>query len=55
MGETGEPAFLCDASISKNVCEAGMGQVPDMVVVDDEEIASKNLIVTVQKKSQSNR
>jgi hypothetical protein len=37
------------------VREAGMGRVPYVIVIGDDEIASKNLTVTVRKKSEPNK
>ncbi|MDO9326856.1 MAG: threonine--tRNA ligase [Methanoregula sp.] len=42
-------------TMGKKVREAGMDWVPYVVVVGDEEVASKNLTVTVRKKSQPNK
>jgi threonyl-tRNA synthetase len=44
-----------EESVGKKVREAGMDWVPYVIVVGDEEIASKNLTVTVRKKSQPNK
>ncbi len=44
-----------EESVGKKVREAGMDWVPYVVVVGDEEIASKNLTVTVRRKSQPNK
>ena len=41
--------------MDKKVREAGMDWVPYVVVVGDEEVASKKLTVTVRKKSQPNK
>ncbi len=41
--------------MGKKVREAGMDWVPYVVVVGDDEIASKKLTVTVRKKSQPNK
>jgi threonyl-tRNA synthetase len=41
--------------MGKKVREAGMDWVPYVVVVGDEEVASKKLTVTVRKKSQPNK
>ena len=42
-------------TMGKKVREAGMDWVPYVIVVGDEEVASKNLTVTVRKKSQPNK
>ena len=42
-------------TMGKKVREAGMDWVPYFIVVGDEEVASKNLTVTVRKKSQPNK
>ena len=42
-------------TIGKKVREAGMDWVPYVIVVGDEEVASKMLTVTVRKKSQPNK
>jgi threonyl-tRNA synthetase len=42
-------------SVGKKVREAGMDWVPYVIVVGDEEVASKNLTVTIRKKSQPNK
>ena len=44
-----------EESVGKKVREAGMDWVPYVIVVGDDEIASKNLTVTVRKKSQPNK
>ena len=44
-----------EESVGKKVREAGMDWVPYVIVVGDEEIASKNLTVTIRKKSQPNK
>jgi threonyl-tRNA synthetase len=41
--------------MGKKVREAGMDWVPYVIVVGDEEVASKNLTVTVRKKSQQGK
>ncbi|MEI8332206.1 MAG: His/Gly/Thr/Pro-type tRNA ligase C-terminal domain-containing protein, partial [Methanomicrobiales archaeon] len=40
-------------TMGKKVREAGMDWIPYVIVVGDEEVTSKNLTVTVRKKSQS--
>ncbi|MEI7857417.1 MAG: threonine--tRNA ligase [Methanomicrobiales archaeon] len=42
-------------TMGKKVREAGMDWVPYVIVVGDEEVTSKNLTVTVRKKSQPNK
>ena len=42
-------------TMGKKVREAGMDWIPYVVVVGDEEVASKKLTVTVRKKSQPNK
>ncbi|MHB8162810.1 MAG: threonine--tRNA ligase [Methanoregula sp.] len=42
-------------TMGKKVREAGMDWVPYVIVIGDEEVASKNLTVTVRKKSQPNK
>ena len=44
-----------EESVGKKVREAGMDWVPYVIVVGDEEIASKKLTVTIRKKSQPNK
>jgi len=44
-----------EESVGKKVREAGMDWVPYVIVVGDEEVASKNLTVTIRKKSQPNK
>jgi threonyl-tRNA synthetase len=44
-----------EEGVGKKVRETGMDWVPYVVVVGDDEIASKNLTVTVRKKSQPNK
>jgi threonyl-tRNA synthetase len=44
-----------EESVGKKVREAGMDWVPYVIVVGDDEIASKMLTVTVRKKSQPNK
>jgi threonyl-tRNA synthetase len=44
-----------EEGVGKKVREAGMDWVPYVIVVGDEEVASKNLTVTVRKKSQPNK
>jgi len=44
-----------EESVGKKVREAGMDWVPYVIVVGDEEIASKNLTVTIRKKSEPNK
>ena len=44
-----------EESVGKKVREAGMDWVPYVVVVGDEEVASKKLTVTIRKKSQPNK
>jgi len=44
-----------EESVGKKVREAGMDWVPYVIVVGDEEIASKNLTVTIRRKSQPNK
>jgi threonyl-tRNA synthetase len=44
-----------EESVGKKIREAGMDWVPYVVVVGDDEIASKMLTVTVRKKSQPNK
>jgi threonyl-tRNA synthetase len=41
-----------EESVGKKVREAGMDWVPYVIVVGDEEVASRNLTVTIRKKSQ---
>jgi threonyl-tRNA synthetase len=42
-------------TMGKKVREAGMDWVPYVIVVGDEEVASKNLTVTIRKKSAPNK
>jgi threonyl-tRNA synthetase len=42
-------------TMGKKIREAGMDWVPYVIVVGDEEVASKKLTVTVRKKSQPNK
>ena len=44
-----------EESVGKKVREAGMDWIPYVIVVGDDEIASKNLTVTVRKKSEPNK
>ncbi|WP_292423415.1 threonine--tRNA ligase [Methanoregula sp.] len=44
-----------EESVGKKVREAGMDWVPYVIVVGDDEVASKKLTVTVRKKSQPNK
>ncbi len=44
-----------EESVGKKVREAGMDWVPYVIVVGDEEVASKKLTVTIRKKSQPNK
>jgi threonyl-tRNA synthetase len=44
-----------EESVGKKVREAGMDWVPYVIVVGDEEVASKRLTVTIRKKSQPNK
>ncbi|MDO9033573.1 MAG: threonine--tRNA ligase [Methanoregula sp.] len=44
-----------EESVGKKVREAGMDWVPYVIVIGDEEIASKKLTVTIRKKSQPNK
>ncbi len=44
-----------EESVGKKVREAGMDWVPYVIVVGDEEVASKSLTVTIRKKSQPNK
>ena len=44
-----------EESVGKKVREAGMDWVPYVVVVGDEEVATKKLTVTIRKKSQPNK
>jgi threonyl-tRNA synthetase len=44
-----------EESVGKKVREAGMDWVPYVIVVGDEEAASKKLTVTIRKKSQPNK
>jgi len=44
-----------EESVGKKVREAGMDWVPYVIVVGDEEVASKNLTVTIRRKSQPNK
>ena len=47
---------LCKETMGKKVREAGMDWVPYVIVVGDEEVASKKLtVVTIRKKSQPNK
>ena len=41
-----------DESVAKKVREAGMDWVPYVIVIGDEEVAGKNLTVTIRKKSE---
>ena len=52
---SGATSMTANESVGKKVREAGMDWVPYVVVVGDEEVASKNLTVTVRKKSQPNK
>ena len=44
-----------EESVGKKVREAGMDWVPYVIVVGDEEVASKKLTVTIRKRSQPNK
>lgn len=44
-----------EESVGKKVREAGMDWVPYVIVVGDEEVASKNLTVTIRRKLQPNK
>jgi threonyl-tRNA synthetase len=44
-----------EESVGKKVREAGMDWIPYVIVVGDDEIASKNLTVTIRKKSEPNK
>ncbi|MDD1704034.1 MAG: threonine--tRNA ligase [Methanoregula sp.] len=44
-----------EESVGKKVREAGMDWVPYVIVVGDDECASKNLTVTIRKRSQPNK
>jgi threonyl-tRNA synthetase len=44
-----------EESVGKKVREAGMDWVPYVIVVGDDEVASKHLTVTIRKKSEPNK
>jgi threonyl-tRNA synthetase len=44
-----------EESVGKKVREAGMDWVPFVIVLGDEEVAHRNLTVTIRRKSQPNR
>ena len=44
-----------DESVGKKIREAGMDWVPYVIVIGDDEMASKNLTVTIRRKSEPNK
>ena len=44
-----------EESVGKKIREAGMDWVPYVIVIGDEEMASKNLTVTIRRKSEPNK
>jgi threonyl-tRNA synthetase len=44
-----------EESVGKKVREAGMDWIPFVIVIGDEEVAGRNLTVTIRRKSQPNK
>ncbi|PKG31792.1 His/Gly/Thr/Pro-type tRNA ligase C-terminal domain-containing protein, partial [Methanoregula sp.] len=60
MAQISAAQIRCDMddrneTMGKKVREAGMDWVPYVIVVGDEEVASKKLTVTIRRKSQPNK